>query len=183
MGDLKKRKTVRLKGFNYNAENVFFITICTQQKQCTLSDIVEPYTSDYAPALDPTVSLVRLLPYGVIADKYIKQLDDFYPEIEIKRYVIMPNHIHLLVRTKTNEICDLIEDENKEYISTLQNSIISRFISTFKRFCNKEIGKNIWQYRSYDHVIRSEHDYDIHMKYIAENPWRWRQDELYRGIF
>lgn len=63
----------------------------------------------------------------------------------------------------------------------LQNSIVSRFVSTFKRFCNKEYGKNIWQNRSYDHVIRNQEDYDEHLKYIFENPARWELDKLYSG--
>ena len=44
-----------------------------------------------------------------------------------------------------------------------KKSLISKFISTFKRFCNKEIGYNIWQNRSYDHVIRDKRDYDEHI--------------------
>jgi REP element-mobilizing transposase RayT len=39
------------------------------------------------------------------------------------------------------------------------NNTISNFIGTFKRLCNKKFGKNIWQYRSYDHIIRDECDY------------------------
>lgn len=60
-----------------------------------------------------------------------------------------------------------------------KKSLISKFISTFKRFCNKEIGYNIWQNRSYDHVIRDKRDYDEHIKYIYENPIKWRFDKLY----
>ncbi|MBE6542844.1 MAG: hypothetical protein E7675_00445 [Ruminococcaceae bacterium] len=61
----------------------------------------------------------------------------------------------------------------------MQNSIPSRFVSTFKRFCNKEYGVNLWQYRSNDHIIRNRQDYDEHLRYIYENPIRWYYDELY----
>ena len=64
-------------------------------------------------------------------------------------------------------------------VPTVQNSIPSRFVSTFKRFCNKEYGENIWQYRSYDHIIRNREDYEEHLRYIYENPVRWYYDELY----
>ena len=56
---------------------------------------------------------------------------------------------------------------------------MSRFISTFKRFCNKEYGENIWQRGFMDHVIRNREDYQEHLKYIYENPARWYFDELY----
>lgn len=39
----------------------------------------------------------ELLPYGEIAENYIHQLNDFYGDIVVDRYVIMPNHIHMLV--------------------------------------------------------------------------------------
>ena len=38
---------------------------------------------------------------------------------------------------------------------------------------------NIWQYRSYDHIIHNHWDYEEHMRYIHENPIRWYYDELY----
>jgi len=62
---------------------------------------------------------------------------------------------------------------------TRANSAFSRFVSTFKRFCNKEYGKNIWQARAHDHIIRNLQDYEEHIRYIHENPMNWRFDELY----
>lgn len=59
-------------------------------------------------------------------------------------------------------------------VPTSANSIFSQFISTFKRFCNKEFKENIWQSRSNDHIIRDRRDYDEHIKYIYENPMRWQ---------
>ncbi|MGM9664934.1 MAG: transposase [Eubacteriales bacterium] len=120
----------------------------------------------------PDGPLVELSQYGKIADKYINQLGNFYEYLSVERYVIMPNHIHIML---------FISDGGPSGtpVPTLQNSVVSRFVSTFKRFCNKEYGKNIWQARSYDHVIRNREDYDEHIKYIYENPVRWYYDELY----
>ncbi|MBQ1224279.1 MAG: hypothetical protein IIX84_08370 [Oscillospiraceae bacterium] len=60
-----------------------------------------------------------------------------------------------------------------------QNTTTARFVSTFKRFCNREIGTNIWQYRSNDHIIRNQRDCEEHKRYIYENPVRWYYDEFY----
>ena len=117
---------------------------------------------------------VELLPYGKIADKYVNQLNDFYKHISVQSYVIMPNHIHLLIAVSQRE-----NGPSRTPVPTLQNSAVSLFVSTFKRFCNKEYGENIWQYRSYDHVIRDREDYERHLKYISENPLYWKTDELY----
>ena len=54
-----------------------------------------------------------------------------------------------------------------------KNSAVSKFVSTFKRFCNKEYGENIWQPRYYDHVIRNQQDYNTIWEYIENNPRKW----------
>ena len=166
MAELKNRKTTRLKGADYNRNQVVFLTICTKERQCLLSRIVGTGVPD-----GPQIELTR---YGEIADKYIKQLNDFYNDLSVERYVIMPNHIHVLLWVKGNE-----NGPSRTPVPTVQNSIPARFVSTFKRFCNKECGENIWQYRSNDHIIRNREDYEKHVKYIYENPIRWYYDELY----
>lgn len=60
------------------------------------------------------------------------------------------------------------------------NSLVSNFISTFKRFCNKKYGCNIWQERSYDHIIRNQEDYNEKWEYIDGNPLKWETDEHFQ---
>ena len=116
---------------------------------------------------------VTLLPYGKIAAKYIDQLNDFYEHLSVESYVIMPNHIHILLNVK---------GPSGTPVPTRQNSVVSLFVSTFKRFCNKEYGRNIWQSRSYDHIIRDQKDFDRHLQYIYENPFGWQKDEFYSDV-
>ena len=59
------------------------------------------------------------------------------------------------------------------------DSVIARFVSTFKRFCNKEYGKNIWQYRSNDHIIRNTDEYEKIWDYIEHNVVKWEEDSFY----
>jgi len=164
MEEKQNRKTMRLVGYDYNTPGAYFLTICTKNKKCILSRIVgsgrlgSPKT--------------ELLPYGKIAEKYILQLNDFYDDLSIESYVIMPNHIHIL-------LCLSEQGPSRTPVPTVQNSKVSQFVSTFKRFCNKEFGNNIWQARSYDHIIRDQEDFDKHIKYIYENPYGWQKDELF----
>ncbi len=174
--EFKYRKTTRLEIFDYNSVGAYFITICTQNKEHLLSEV--KLTSVGTGVLDgPQTSkeiFVELTEHGKIADKYINQLNDFYKNISVDDYIIMPNHIHLLINIRENGPSrtpvptKLVCVEN-----STQNSIISQFISTFKRFCNKEFGKNIWQMRSFDHIIRDTKDYEFHIEYIRENPLKW----------
>ena len=173
---LQNRKTTRLKGTDYNSNGAVFLTICTKERRCILSRIVGTGVLD-----GPQNHLTR---YGEIADKYINQLNDFYDDLSVESYVIMPNHIHILLWVKgIDDGPSRTPDDgpSRTPVPTAQNTIPARFLSTFKRFCNKEYGMNIWQYRSYDHIIRNRQDYEEHLRYIYENPMRWLYDELYSG--
>ena len=163
--ELPKRKRLRLKNFDYSTPGAYFITICTENRRKLLSQIVG------ADVLGGPQN-VTLLPHGKIADKYINQLNEFYDDISIESYVIMPNHIHIML---------VVFDDGSSGTSTptRQHSRLSQFVSTLKRFCNKECGKNIWQRHFNDHIIRNREDYEEHLKYICENPMRWYYDELY----
>ena len=162
----RNRKTTRLKGADYNRIGAVFLTICVKERRCALSRIVGTGVPD-----GPRIELTE---YGKIADKYIRQLSNFYDNLSVESYVIMPNHIHVLLRLNNG-----MRGPSGTPVPTPQNTIVARFISTFKRFCNKEYGMNLWQYRSYDHIIRSREDYEEHLRYIRDNPARWCYDELY----
>ena len=167
MKELKSRKTPRLQGFDYNNIGIYFITICTKDRKCILSHIVGTGVLDC-----PQIQLTK---YGEVARKYIDQLNSFYEHISVEEYIIMPNHIHILLFVKKSGQSRTPVPTN----TTRANNTFSQFISTFKRFCNKEYGENIWQPRAYDHIIRDRDDYEKHIKYIRENPMYWYYDELY----
>ena len=92
MDELKNRKTTRLKGADYNRNQAVFLTICTKERRCVLSRIVGTGVLD-----GPQIELTK---YGQIADKYIRQLNDFYDDLSVESYVIMPNHIHIMLWVK-----------------------------------------------------------------------------------
>ena len=165
---LPERRRTRLPHFDYNSAGTYFITICTKDRKQVLSQIVGTGVLD-----GPQISLTE---YGRIASKHLQNMSHFYEHISLDSYVIMPNHIHLLIQIKGNFQGG---GPSRTPVPTRQNSEISRFVSTFKRFCNKEYGKNIWQYRSHDHVIRDRDDYIRIAKYMAENPKHWQHDCFY----
>ena len=162
---LPRRKATRLKSFDYNTTGAYFVTICTANRRKTLSRIVGVDVLG-----DP--NNVKLLPHGIVANKYINQLNEFYNHITVDQYIIMLNHIHIIL---------FVRDDGSPRTSTptKQTSAVSHFVSTFKRFCNKEYGENIWQRGFHDHVIRGREDYEEIVKYIYDNPIRWCYDELY----
>ena len=178
MDEKKNRKSPRLQGYDYSRNGAYFITVCTKNRQCVLSRIGGTGVLDC-----PQIELTEK---RRIADAYIRQLDSFYAHLSVKSYVIMPNHIHMLLLVgKQGQSGTPVPTEYEETVNSNNtnmekaNSVVSQFISTFKRFCNKDFKENIWQGRYFDHIIRNRVDYEAHLRYIAENPLHWLYDELF----
>ena len=159
-----ERKPNRLREYDYSQTGAYFITICTQNRKRILSQI-----NVGTGVLD--CPQIQLLKHGEIADNYIRQLNDFYEHISVDQYVIMPDHIHILLTVQNGQSRTPVPTNEKE--GGNKNSTVSKFVSTLKRFCNKEFGENIWQSRYYDHVIRNQKDYDEIWQYIENNPRKW----------
>ena len=147
------RKPNRLKNYDYSSQGAYFITICTLDRKCTLSHIVGGDA-----LIAPQTNLTHC---GEIARKYIESM----PWID--KYVIMPNHIHLLIA---------IDGPMKASAPTIS---VPNLIRSFKVLVSKEIGQSIWQRSYHDHIIRDEEDYLNHLQYIENNPAKWSKDKYY----
>ena len=179
--DMEERKPLRLKNFDYSKNGAYFITICTKDRKPLLSSIVGADVLDGPSNASRHTPTVTLKPHGIVADKYIRQLNDFYDHLSVNQFVIMPDHIHivLIVQNASNEDSPNSSDgpsRTSAPTDSRQHSAVSRFVSTFKRFCNKEYGVDIWQRGYYDHIIRNNDDYEEVCRYIHENPLRWEYE-------
>ena len=148
--ELPKRKPTRIKEYDYSTAGAYFVTVCTKDRKQILSSIVGG-DAHIAPC-------VRLTQYGKIVDKYIKN------EPQITHYVIMPNHIHMI-----------IEIDGPMWASVPTKSVIS-IVRSIKILTTKEIGHSIWQRSFHDHIIRNEKDYKEIAEYIENNPAKWAED-------
>ena len=169
--ELKKRKPTRLKEFDYSSSGAYFITICTKERQKILSKIVGDGAHD--------VPKTELTEYGKIVEKYILSTDKIENAF-VEQYVIMPNHIHMIVYVANPENkYENLKGGGTSRAPSPTNEIIPHIVSTLKRLCNKEIGENIFQRSYHDHIIRNKEDYEEISKYIYQNPINWETDELY----
>lgn len=164
MKELPNRKPNRLKNYDYSTDGAYFITICTDERRNVFSSIV-------GQGLAPAES--KLTEFGKIAKEQLLLLENRYPKIRIDKYVIMPNHIHiiLIVREKSAGAspCPTVSD------------VICTYKSLTTRLC-KSAGynhKKIFQNSFYDHIIRDEDDYITKAKYIKDNPGKWIEDKYY----
>ena len=160
--DFPKRIHPRLKEYDYSSDGIYFVTICTQNKNHLLSRIVG---RGLAPA-------VQLTDYGKIAEQQLFLLKKRFPYIEIDNYVIMPNHIHIIFWFKS-------QTAGASPRPTLVD-VVCAYKSLTTRECKKikPIDK-LFQTSFYEHIIREGKDYEVKSQYIHENPLKWQFDELY----
>ena len=161
---LPKRKPNRLKNYDYSQNGAYFITICVQDRKPILSRIA------VGEGLAPPETI--LLPFGKIVQEQLLDLQNRFQNISIDHYVIMPNHIHILMR---------LNDAGRASPSpTTVSDIVRVFKSMTARECKKitPVDK-LFQRSFYDHIIRDEYDYQTKWQYIDDNPKKWSEDSLY----
>ena len=155
---LPERKQNRLKEYDYSSCGAYFITICTKDKQNLFWNNVG------ANCVRPNEQL-PLSEIGRIVDKEIRKIPEIYSAMEIDKYIVMPNHIHMIVSILSDD-CG-----RTQFAPT-----ISRMIKQFKGAITKQTGFSVWQRSYHDHIIRGQADYDEIWQYIEENPLKWDKD-------
>lgn len=161
---LPQRKKNRLDSYDYSSCGTYFITVCTAgRRNLFWESIPEIVGATIGRPQD-----IELSKYGKIVDAAIKNISAVYPAIAIDSYVIMPNHIHLLLR-----IC--ADESGRPMVAPT----VPQVVNQLKGYVSKKAGETVWQKSFHDHVIRGREDYDEIEKYIYENPMRWQYDVLY----
>lgn len=140
------RKSPRIPYYDYSRENYYFLTLCTQDKKCLFG----------------SVNVLALI--GEIVRRHIEQIEDHYRSVKVDKYVVMPNHIHIILCLNCN---------------TQTN--VEQVIGQFKSGVTREVRKfypdiKVWQRSFHDHVIRNQEDYERIWLYIEGNPQRWAED-------
>ena len=109
-----KRKNPRLRDYNYALRGYYFITICTDDKKHIFGEIVE--------------DKIQLNEIGKLAYGNIEKLEEIYNTIKIDKFIVMPNHVHMII---------IIDKET--------DLTLSRIIKQYKEWITKTIKKSIWQ--------------------------------------
>ena len=129
------------------------MTICTQDRQKILSEIV----GDGFPVPKPL---------GMLAEELLEELPVKYPAVYVDHHVIMPDHIHILLRI----------NHDTEHSTHALGSIIGWYKYQMTKRANTLLnapGKRLLQRSYYDHVVRCQQDYDDIWQYIENNPRKW----------
>ena len=147
--NLPTRKKIRLNGYDYSKENMYFITICVKDRLELLGNIDEENN-------------IELTKEGNIVTQEIDKLGEIYKNIIIDEYIVMPNHLHILLLIKYRK-----------------EASISKIIKHLKTNISREIKYSIWQKSFYEHIVRNEKEYLAIKEYIKNNVINWSKDKYF----
>jgi putative transposase len=182
----KKRKLIRLKKYNYNQPNAYYVTMCVNNRRCLFGDVYN--------------KKMILNRYGAIIDKCWNEIPDHFSHVQLDKHIVIPNHIHGIII-----IGKRVDSLSGEYIETLRRGTacraptnpieyfgkpvpgsLSTIMRSFKSAATKQINqlrntpkKSVWQRNYYEHIIRNQSDLNRIRHYILNNPLNWKNDKYY----
>jgi REP element-mobilizing transposase RayT len=186
----RHRRSLRLKGYDYAQAGAYFVTICAHNRKCLFGEIEN--------------GLMRLNEYGdIVASEWLRSVE-VRAEIECGEFVVMPNHVHGIVRIVgaygNTPLCGNTpmhrDDQQGAYNNTDRaychtplrspsrnlGAMVRGFKSTAGK-CINEVrntpGAPVWQRNYFEHVIRNDDDYNRVAEYVANNPQHWMEDSLH----
>ncbi|MEW6595762.1 MAG: transposase [Thermodesulfobacteriota bacterium] len=181
------RRSIRLQGYDYSRAGAYFVTICTQERQCLFGKIVD--------------GEMRLNDLGrVVADSW-EWLARQYDHAELDEWVIMPNHMHGIIvitddcrggscrgRSCRGGSCKggSCKGGSRTAPTMAQRKPVGRLIGAFKTVSTKRInelrqtpGVKLWQRNYWEHIVRDEPELQRIRQYIHNNPSQWEMDTLH----
>ncbi len=201
--DRHHRRSIRLKGYDYTSAGAYFVTICVQNRECLLGEVIE--------------GRVSLSGAGRMVQSIWDALPQYYPGVDIDAFVVMPNHVHgIIVLTEHERVLDIPTGQAQPIGQARGPSagqargpsagqargpamgqargpaptlslpdVVQRFKSlTTARYRQGVIEENwppfpgrLWQRNYYEHIIRNEAELNSIREYIFYNPDHWVQDE------
>ena len=176
---LHHRRSIRLKGYDYSLEGLYFVTICVQNMECIFGEIKNsPLVGAGSARPFESIAQMYLNEYGRIVKQCYLNLEQKYPHIQCGEYVIMPNHFHAIIAIERsidgNGICD-----KRTGLPQTLGHIIAYFKYQSTKLINLQ-NQKLWQRNYYEHIIRDETSYNNIYWYIMNNPQKWENDKFWR---
>jgi REP element-mobilizing transposase RayT len=156
---LPERKFIRLKHYDYSRNAIYYVTICTKEKQHLFGKVID--------------EKMACNTIGNFVEKCWLEIPSHHQNVKLHEYVIMPNHIHGLIEITESE-------EGRRYSSPTLGNVIKGFKIGVTKWCkvNTDI-KQVWQRNYYEHIIRDENELWHGIEYIQNNPENWKKDKYY----
>ena len=175
----QNRKQVRWEDYDYARSNVYYVTMCTHHRLCYFGDV-------HAAELKCTHQ-------GCLADVLLIEIPYHFPIAKVLDYVVMPDHIHLLIsidhpeadeaahtREINNDELSMREHRRQNIGNNTLSSIIRAYKTAVSYHCHRLHLDMQWQRGFYEHIVRDEYELRHFKEYIDANLGRWNED---RDVF
>ena len=199
------RQSIRLKGYDYSQQGIYFVTMCVRSRLCLLGEIKE--------------GEMILNDAGMMINKWYVELENKFNDIKCLEHIVMPNHFHCIIEnTGVNVGADLCvrpftttgqnmgqntwqntwqtprsaptDENNSNILGEHKGSPLYSVIQWFKTMSTNEYIRNVksntwqrfdeklFQRNYYEHIIRDEKSYLTIADYIINNPKNWNKDSF-----
>ncbi len=179
---MRSRKKIRLSGYDYSQDGIYFITICARDRENIFARIdVGAGLASARQTNNPQFSdnnrktQIDLTDIGHIIEKQWNEIPNRFIGVSLDEFIIMPNHVHgiLIVKQRADArpaptigdvICAFKSECAMEYLKHIKTNNLNS--------CGK-----IWQRSFYDHIIRNDESLKKIRDYIRNNPLNWEEDK------
>ena len=159
-----RRRSIRLPEYDYSKAGAYFITICSFNKELLFGKIV--------------AGRCVLSEIGNIAAKYLEEIPNHFNNVFVDEYIIMPNHIHIIISIVGVQNFESLRNEYQKIIPKSIGSIVRSYKASVTKWCKENDYKKFkWQRNYFEHIVRNNEDYIRIREYIINNPLRWELDE------
>ena len=164
--NIHHRHSIRLKDFDYATPGLYFVTICSQNREMLFGII--------------RAGRLFLNEAGRMVERWYWETESKYSTVRCREMVVMPNHFHCIW-----EILGV--DKNDFDPSVSLSSIVqwfktmttNEYIRGVKQLGWPSFKGRLWQRNYYEHIIRDEESYRAIANYIITNPIRWNGDRFH----
>ncbi|WP_181305145.1 transposase [Rufibacter sp. XAAS-G3-1] len=179
--EIHRRRSVRLKGYDYGQAGAYFITICTHERDPLFGEIRN--------------GEMHLNAFGQIAYQEWLNTPAVRPNVSLDVFVVMPNHLHgILLITGPDDRMDSLPPAADEGVCNTPlpfkspSNTIGSIVRGYKAAVTKqinllksdEVGIDVWQRSYHEHIIRNERSYQHISDYIINNPLQWEADMFHK---
>ena len=171
--EMHQRRSIRLRGYDYSQPGAYFVTICTQRKQCMFGRVVDEG--------------VHLNDAGRMVKRVWEDLSQRFHTVELDQFVVMPNHIHGVIIIKGVGATLVVAQYRAgtrpaptiqlgDVVAAFKSNTTDEYINGVKQHYWSPFANRLWQRNYYERVIRDETELDRIRQYIIENPLKWALD-------
>lgn len=191
--NIHKRRSIRLKGYDYSQAGLYFITICCQNRECRFGNVVN--------------GKMQLNDAGTMVENEWLKLPERFNNVQLHEYVVMPNHFHVIFEivgaTLVVALNDVGQPENQngqpinqhgqpqgfaptkpktvgDMMGAFQSIVTVQYIRGVKQHGWKSFNGKLWQRNYWEHIVRNEQSYQRISEYIINNPKKWENDKFYQ---